>query len=78
MKKLTRIIALLLMALSLSIGIMSDANAKRFGGGGSFGGVPLTARLINAQRSLQAVRLLNNKQLPRIKRQDRVWQIVAV
>ena len=38
MKKLTRIIALLLMALSLSIGIMSDANAKRFGGGGSFGG----------------------------------------
>ena len=38
MKKLTRIIALLLIALSLSIGIMSDANAKRFGGGGSFGG----------------------------------------
>jgi predicted lipid-binding transport protein (Tim44 family) len=38
MNKYTSIIAFLLIALSLSVGGMSDADAKRFGGGSSFGG----------------------------------------
>jgi predicted lipid-binding transport protein (Tim44 family) len=38
MNKYTSLIAFLLIALSLSVGGMSDADAKRFGGGGSFGG----------------------------------------
>jgi predicted lipid-binding transport protein (Tim44 family) len=38
MNKYTGIIATLLIGLSLSLGGMSDANAKRFGGGSSFGG----------------------------------------
>jgi predicted lipid-binding transport protein (Tim44 family) len=38
MNKYTSIVAFLLIALSLSLGGMSDADAKRFGGGGSFGG----------------------------------------
>jgi len=38
MNKTTGIIAALLMGLSLSLGGMSDADAKRFGGGSSFGG----------------------------------------
>ena len=38
MNKYTPIVASLLIALSLSLGGMSDADAKRFGGGGSFGG----------------------------------------
>jgi predicted lipid-binding transport protein (Tim44 family) len=38
MKKYTSIIAFLLIALSLSVGGMSDADAKRFGSGSSFGG----------------------------------------
>jgi predicted lipid-binding transport protein (Tim44 family) len=38
MNKYTSIVACLFIALSLSLGGMSDADAKRFGGGGSFGG----------------------------------------
>ena len=38
MNKYTGIIAALLMGLSLTLGGMSDADAKRFGGGSSFGG----------------------------------------
>jgi len=38
MNKTTGIIAALLMGLSLTLGGMSDADAKRFGGGSSFGG----------------------------------------
>ncbi|WP_027148557.1 Tim44 domain-containing protein [Methylobacter tundripaludum] len=38
MNKYTGIIAVLLMGLSLTLGGMSDADAKRFGGGSSFGG----------------------------------------
>ena len=38
MNKYTGIIATLLMGLSLTLGVMSDADAKRFGGGSSFGG----------------------------------------
>ncbi len=38
MNKYTSIIAFCLIALSLSMGVISDANAKRFGGGSSFGG----------------------------------------
>ena len=38
MNKYTPILAALLIAISLSLGGMSDADAKRFGGGGSFGG----------------------------------------
>lgn len=38
MNKYTSIFAFFFMALCLSLGSMSDANAKRFGGGGSFGG----------------------------------------
>lgn len=38
MNKYTGIIAALLIGLSLTLGGMSDANAKRFGGGSSFGG----------------------------------------
>jgi predicted lipid-binding transport protein (Tim44 family) len=38
MNKYTSIIAFCLIALSLGLGGMSDADAKRFGGGGSFGG----------------------------------------
>lgn len=38
MKKNTSIIAFCLIILSLGIGVISDADAKRFGGGGSFGG----------------------------------------
>jgi predicted lipid-binding transport protein (Tim44 family) len=38
MKKYTSIIAFCLIALSLGMGVMSDADAKRFGGGSSFGG----------------------------------------
>jgi len=38
MKKYTGIIATLLIGLSLTLGVMSDADAKRFGGGSSFGG----------------------------------------
>ena len=38
MNKTTSIIAFWLIALSLSVGGMSDADAKRFDGGGSFGG----------------------------------------
>ncbi len=38
MNKYTGIIATLLIGLSLSLGGMSDADAKRFGGGSSFGG----------------------------------------
>ncbi len=38
MNKYTSLIAFCLIALSLSLGGMSDADAKRFGGGGSFGG----------------------------------------
>lgn len=38
MNKYTGIIATLLIGLSLSLGGISDANAKRFGGGSSFGG----------------------------------------
>jgi predicted lipid-binding transport protein (Tim44 family) len=38
MNKYTSIIAFCLVALSLSLGGMSDADAKRFGGGSSFGG----------------------------------------
>jgi predicted lipid-binding transport protein (Tim44 family) len=38
MNKYTGIIATLLIGLSLTLGGMSDANAKRFGGGSSFGG----------------------------------------
>ncbi|MGR9116319.1 MAG: Tim44 domain-containing protein [Gammaproteobacteria bacterium] len=38
MNKYTGIIATLLIGLSLSFGGISDAEAKRFGGGGSFGG----------------------------------------
>lgn len=40
MNKYTGIIATLLIGLSLSLGGMSDANAKRFGGGSSFGSRP--------------------------------------
>ena len=40
MNKYTGIIATLLMSLSLTIGGMSDADAKRFGGGSSFGSRP--------------------------------------
>ncbi len=38
MNKYISIVAFFLVALSLSLGGMSDADAKRFGGGGSFGG----------------------------------------
>jgi predicted lipid-binding transport protein (Tim44 family) len=38
MNKYTGIIATLLIGLSLTLGVMSDADAKRFGGGSSFGG----------------------------------------
>lgn len=38
MNKYTGIIATLLIGLSLTFGVMSDADAKRFGGGSSFGG----------------------------------------
>ncbi len=38
MNKYTGIIATLLIGISLTLGGMSDANAKRFGGGSSFGG----------------------------------------
>jgi len=38
MNKYISIAAFCLIALSLSLGGMSDADAKRFGGGGSFGG----------------------------------------
>ena len=38
MNKYTSIVAFFLIALSLSLGGMSDADAKRFGGGSSFGG----------------------------------------
>ena len=38
MNKYTSIMAFCLIALSLSLGGMSDADAKRFGGGSSFGG----------------------------------------
>ncbi len=38
MNKYTGIMAALLMGLTLTLGGMSDADAKRFGGGGSFGG----------------------------------------
>ena len=38
MNKYTSIIAFCLITLSLSLGGMSDADAKRFGGGSSFGG----------------------------------------
>jgi len=38
MTKYTSIVAFCLIALSLSLGGMSDADAKRFGGGSSFGG----------------------------------------
>jgi predicted lipid-binding transport protein (Tim44 family) len=38
MKKNTSIVAFCLIALSLTLGGMSDADAKRFGGGSSFGG----------------------------------------
>jgi predicted lipid-binding transport protein (Tim44 family) len=38
MNKYTSIVAFLLIALSLSLGGISDADAKRFGGGSSFGG----------------------------------------
>ncbi len=38
MNKYTSIIAFVLIALTLSVGGMSDADAKRFGGGSSFGG----------------------------------------
>ncbi len=40
MNKTTGIIAALLMGLSLTLGGMSDADAKRFGGGSSFGSRP--------------------------------------
>ena len=40
MNKYTGIIVTVLIALSLSLGGMSDANAKRFGGGSSFGSRP--------------------------------------
>ncbi|MGZ4978629.1 MAG: Tim44 domain-containing protein [Methylobacter sp.] len=40
MNKYTGIIATLLMALSLTLGGISDADAKRFGGGSSFGSRP--------------------------------------
>jgi len=38
MNKYSSIVAFFLIALSLSLGGMSDADAKRFGGGSSFGG----------------------------------------
>jgi hypothetical protein len=38
MNKYTSIVAFFLIALSLNPGGMSDADAKRFGGGSSFGG----------------------------------------
>ena len=38
MNKYTSIIALFLIALSLNLSVISEADAKRFGGGGSFGG----------------------------------------
>ena len=38
MNKYISIVAFCLIAISLSLGGMSDADAKRFGGGGSFGG----------------------------------------
>ena len=38
MNRYTSIVAFFLIALSLSLGGMSDADAKRFGGGSSFGG----------------------------------------
>ena len=38
MNKYTSIVAFCLIALSLTLGGMSDADAKRFGGGSSFGG----------------------------------------
>ena len=38
MNKYTSIVAFFVIALSLSLGGMSDADAKRFGGGSSFGG----------------------------------------
>ncbi|MGZ8190923.1 MAG: Tim44 domain-containing protein [Methylococcaceae bacterium] len=38
MNKYTSIIAIFLVALSLSLTVISDADAKRFGGGSSFGG----------------------------------------
>jgi predicted lipid-binding transport protein (Tim44 family) len=40
MNKYTRIMAVLLTGLSLSLGGISDADAKRFGGGSSFGSRP--------------------------------------
>ncbi len=38
MNKLTSIVTTLIIGLSLGLGSVSDAEAKRFGGGGSFGG----------------------------------------
>ncbi|MGZ5053766.1 MAG: Tim44 domain-containing protein [Methylobacter sp.] len=38
MNKYTGLIVTLLIGLSLTLGVMSDADAKRFGGGSSFGG----------------------------------------
>ena len=78
MNKYTSIVAFCLIALSLSLGGMSDADAKRFGGGGSFGGrssysAPYKRSAIPPSRSA------NQQQAPlhKIRRPDKAWPIAA-
>jgi predicted lipid-binding transport protein (Tim44 family) len=62
MNKYTGIIATLLIGLALSLGGISDANAKRFGGGSSFGG--RSSYSAPYQRSVTPSRPANQSQQP--------------
>ena len=67
MTKYTGIIATLLIGLSLTLGGISDAEAKRFGGGGSFGGrssysMPYKRSLSQPTRSASQQQAYNKNQ----------------
>ena len=77
MNKYTSAVAFCLISLSLSLGGMSDADAKRFGGGSSFGGrssynAPYKRSAIPPTRSA-----INNNRLHKIRRPGKAWPIAA-
>ena len=78
MNKYTSIVAFCFIALSLSLGGMSDADAKRFGGGSSFGGRSSYSAPYKRSAIPPAAQPINNKRLRKIRRPDKAWPIAAV
>jgi hypothetical protein len=78
MNKYTSIIALFLIALSLNLSVISEADAKRFGGGGSFGGRSSYSAPYKRSAIPPLVLLINNKQPLKTRRLGKAWPIEVV